>query len=451
MLDLLAQLGISHEWQLMTLAAAAGFLIAYFAIARPFQSRNRRLNAALNNMSQGLCMFDASGRILASNKPYLDMYSLSPEVVKPGCTLHELIAHRKASGHFSGDVDEYCRKILNRIGEGKVFSFNVNATDGRLIRTVNRPMPAGGWVATHDDISEQQQLEKQRDEMAAQQTRRAMVDAAISSFREQMDKLLKTVGNSALSMKSTATSLSSSSDQTLQRAEGAVKASSGASANVETAASAADELSRSISEIGRQLEQTNKVVRLTVDEAQATDEQIAKLAAAAQKIGDVIKLIRDIAAQTNLLALNATIEAARAGEAGKGFAVVASEVKSLAVQTAQATEDITGQISGVQASTTSAVEAIRRIAERMREINGYTSAVAASVEQQSAATSQISLNASNAAQESNVVGTVLGEVTGAATETRVSARTMLEASQAVEAVVADLRQEVETFLAKVAA
>jgi methyl-accepting chemotaxis protein len=426
-------------------------LIAYAAIARPLQSRIRLLASALNNMSQGLCMFDASGRIVASNQPYLEMYSLSPEVVKPGCTLRELIEHRKGAGHFSGDVDEYCRKIMDRVGQGKIFSFNVNATDGRLIRTVNRPMPGGGWVATHDDISEQQQLEKQRDEMAAQEKRRAMIDAAISTFREQMDKLLKTVGNSAQSMKSTATSLSSSSDQTSQRAESAVKASSEASTNVETAAGAADEMSSSISEIGRQLEQTNKVVRLTVNEAEATDEQIAKLAAAAQKIGDVVKLIRDIAAQTNLLALNATIEAARAGEAGRGFAVVASEVKSLAVQTAKATEDITEQISGVQASTASAVEAIRRIAERMREINGYTSTVAASVEQQSAATGQISLNVTNAARESNVVNSVLGEVAGAASETRISAQTMLEASQTVEAVVSDLRNEVQTFLSKVAA
>src|SRR5262249_60222835 len=116
------------------------------------------------------------------------------------------------------------------------------------------------------------------------------------------------------------------------------------------------------------------------------------LATAAQKTGDVVKLIRDIAGQTNLLALNATIEAARAGESGRGFAVVASEVKTLAVQTAKATEDITGQILAVQSSTGGAVEAIRRIAERMQEINRYTSAVAASIEQQSAATGEISLN-----------------------------------------------------------
>ncbi len=140
---------------------------------------------------------------------------------------------------------------------------------------------------------------------------------------------------------------------------------------------------------------------MAVSEAQATDGEIEALAAAAQKIGDVVKLIRDIAGQTNLLALNATIEAARAGEAGRGFAVVASEVKTLAVQTANATEDIAGQILAVQSSTTGAVEAIRRIAERMQEINGYTSSVAASVEQQSAATGQISCNVASAARRNH--------------------------------------------------
>ena len=153
-------------------------------------------------------------------------------------------------------------------------------------------------------------------------------------------------------MRSTATTLFSNSGQTSNSADGAVSASNEASTNVETAAVAADELSGSISEIGRQLAKTTEIVRSAVAEAQGTNHQITALAQAAQKIGDVIKLIRAIAGQTNLLALNATIEAARAGEAGKGFAVVASEVKSLAVQTAKATEDISRLIMSVQEATT---------------------------------------------------------------------------------------------------
>ena len=205
-----------------------------------------------------------------------------------------------------------------------------------------------------------------------------------------------------------------------------------------------------IAEISRQLDRTTEVVRASVNEAETTNDQIAGLAEAAQKIGDVVKLIRDIAGQTNLLALNATIEAARAGEAGRGFAVVASEVKSLAVQTAKATDEIASQILAVQASTTGAVEAIRSIAGRMREISTYTSAVAVSVEQQNAATGEISQNVAGAAEGTGMVVSVLGEVAGAATATRTSAETVLSASQSVESAVAKLRDEVETFLGKVA-
>jgi methyl-accepting chemotaxis protein len=151
-----------------------------------------------------------------------------------------------------------------------------------------------------------------------------------------------------------------------------------------------------------------------------------------------------------LLALNATIEAARAGEAGKGFAVVASEVKSLAVQTAKATEDIASHILAVQESTSGAVEAIRQIAARMQEINGNTSAVAVSVEQQNLATGEISRSVTSAAEGTNHVVSVLGEVAGAATQTRSSAEIVRDASEAVERAVADLRLEVGDFLGKVA-
>jgi methyl-accepting chemotaxis protein len=285
---------------------------------------------------------------------------------------------------------------------------------------------------------------------AARESRRVTVDAAISSFRERIDVLLKMVGNTAQAMKSASTVLSTSSDETSRHAESAVSASGDASTNVKTAMTAPDELVSAIAEINRQVDQTNEVVRLAVSEAQSTNDQMAAQTQAAQKIGDVVKLIQGIAGQTNLLALNATIEAARAGEAGKGFAVVASEVKSLAVQTAKATEEIASQIQAVQTSTKGSVDAIHRITARMHEINRNTSAVAGSVEQQNAATSQISLNVATAAQGSDVVATALGKVTDAAIQTRASAQTVLEASQAVNSTVARLHAEVDDFLGKVA-
>ena len=193
-----------------------------------------------------------------------------------------------------------------------------------------------------------------------------MIDAQAASFRARVETVLKTVSGSAMAMKEAARTLLATSDHSLERTEGAVHDSNAASLNVETAATAASELSASIQEISRRLLRANEIVHGATEDATATNEDIAALAHAAQRIGDVVRLIQDIAGQTNLLALNATIEAARAGEAGRGFAVVASEVKSLAVQTAKATGEITREILSVQSGTNDAVLAIRTITERMR-------------------------------------------------------------------------------------
>jgi methyl-accepting chemotaxis protein len=436
-----------------TLLAALIGLAAPLAILlmhRRLRGAHLRLANAVDNMSQGLCMFDAQGRIVLVNRRYIAMYSLSPDIVRPGCTLQALIQHRKDTGLFSGDVDSYCRAILKAVAAKESMQVYVPASDGRIVLAKNEPLPNGGWVATHEDVTEQRQAAQERAAIDEQGQRRSAIDAAIAVFRAQVEKLLAGVSDSATAMRATAGALFGSSEQTSQRAESAVQAFNEASTNVEIAAVAADELSRSIAEISRQLSHTSDIVALATGEARATDGEIAGLAAGAQKIGDVIKLIRDIAGQTNLLALNATIEAARAGEAGRGFAVVASEVKSLAVQTAKATEEIASHILGVQKSTAGAVEAIRQIAARMLEINQHTGAVAAAVEQQNAATGEISHNVAGAAQGTGQVVAVLGEVAGAATETRTSAQVVRDASQAVEAAVENLRVEVEDFLAKVA-
>jgi methyl-accepting chemotaxis protein len=434
----------------VALAIVSAVALIALLVCRHFHRRDWLLTRVINNLSQGLCMFDAQTRIVLLNERYLTMYNLSPKVVKPGCTLRQLIEHRKATGLFSGDIESYCHDIIQSVASGKDSGRFVKAADGRIVHALNHPMQVGGWVSTHEDVTERQNAEAERAAIRDQEQRRGVIEAAISTFRPQMESLLNSVSESAAAMHSTATTLFGSSQQTSQRADGAVQAFHEASTNVATAAVAAEELSNSISEISRQLVHTTDVVRLATSEAQATDSEIAGLAAGAQKIGDVVKLIRDIAEQTNLLALNATIEAARAGEAGKGFAVVASEVKSLAVQTAKATEDIADHILGVQNSTSSAVEAIRRIAKRMQEINQYTSAVAASVEEQNASTGEISHNVARAADGTSHVVAVLGEVAGATTETRSSAEIVLGASETVETAVSNLRSKVEGFLAKVA-
>jgi len=421
-----------------------------FMLTRHQSREIAQLRTAIDSMAQGLCMFDADERLVVCNTQYYQMYKLSSADVKPGATLSQVLAKRVEKGTFARDPEQYRKEFVARVRTGQTTVHEVKSTGGRLLLVMNHPMPGGGWIGTHEDITERRQAELRQSALQQQEERRAVIEEAISAFRARAEDLLKTVAGRALEMRTTAAGLFDASGRTTQRAESAVQTSNKASTNIESAESATDELSGSIAEIGQQVGQAAEVVRLAVGQAQETNQVIDALARIAQKIGDVVNLIRNIAGQTNLLALNATIEAARAGEAGRGFAVVASEVKSLAVQTEKATGEISSQIMEVQNATGKAVEAIGEITSRMREIDAYTAAVAASVEQQNAAAGEISQNVTGAATGAKLVVTVLREVAEATTESQHSAQTVLSASESVEDAAVQLQNEVESFLSKVA-
>ena len=216
-------------------------------------------------------------------------------------------------------------------------------------------------------------------------------------------------------------------------------------------AAASTEMTSSIEEIGQQVIRTNDLVMTASDEAKETDRKVAGLASAAEKIGEVVSLIKAISEQTNMLALNATIEAARAGEAGRGFAVVAAEVKDLASQTGKATEDITSRVQTIQESTGDSVEAIRSIAAKMGEISQYTTAISAAVQEQNASTNEISLNIQQAAEGTKEIVQNISEVASSTEETKSSADEVQAASATVAAVATDMRNIIDDFLKKVAA
>lgn len=288
-------------------------------------------------------------------------------------------------------------------------------------------------------------------EQRAREARQSSIDTLIANFRETVSSALEVVASNTTEMSATANTLTAIANDTSGQANDAANASQSASENVQAVAAAAEELAASIEEISRQVAKTNTIVNEANEATTATNEKVANLARAAQKIGDVISLIQDIAEQTNLLALNTSIEAARAGEAGKGFAVVASEVKSLANQTATATEEISAQIADIQDSTTDAVAAIEQIAKTMAEVNSYTASIASAVEEQGAATAEISQSVAQAASGTEQVVGSMGVVTNSVSETNESAGQVLAASEDVSKQAHTLKSTVDKFLSDVAA
>jgi methyl-accepting chemotaxis protein len=308
-------------------------------------------------------------------------------------------------------------------------------------------------VTNRQEQEQKAEAQRQREgqEIADRDARQAVIDNLTNKFGETVEDTLGDVSVQSTKMETSASSMNEIARQTLSESVNVAGAADQATSSVQTVASAAQELSASISEISRQVSYSAEISGKAVDAAEGTNLTIRELSTAADRVGEVVSLINDIAEQTNLLALNATIEAARAGDAGKGFAVVASEVKNLASQTAKATEDIGSQIGAIQGTTESAVKAIEGISATIREMNEISSSIAAAVEEQGAATSEISRNVQEAAHGTENVSSSIMTVRSGSEQTGDASSDVLDASRQLSERFQGLRSEVETFLTNIKA
>ena len=299
------------------------------------------------------------------------------------------------------------------------------------------------------------ETERLRGEQEAEQQRQIArgqkIAASVKRFETIIAQVVGTVSSSATDLKSTAGAMAATSEETTRQSTTVAAASEQATQNVQTVAAATEELTTSIQEITQQAVQASTVIQEGVRQTSQSNEQVQGLAHAAEKIGDVVRIISAIAGQTNLLALNATIEAARAGEAGKGFAVVASEVKALATQTAKATEEIASQVQAIQEATQVAAQSIHSFTSTINKVDETTNAIASAVEEQSAATQEISRSVLQAAQGTQEVSSNIASVSVAAQHTGEAAAQVFTSAAKLEENSDVLKAQVEGFLREVRA
>jgi methyl-accepting chemotaxis protein len=279
--------------------------------------------------------------------------------------------------------------------------------------------------------------------------RRTEMSRVARDFETTIGQIVKFVSSASSDIEAAASTLSKSAEATQGLSTTVASASEKSAVNVDSAAAASEEMASSVSEIGRQVMEAQKITRAAVDQAAQTNQRVSTLSQAAGRIGEVVKMITAIAEQTNLLALNATIEAARAGEAGRGFAVVASEVKALSAQTAKATDEISGQIAQMQAATEDSVADIRQIGSTIARISEISAAIAAAVEEQGASTQEIARNVLEAASGARQVAGSIAQVTHGAVDTGAKAQQVHGSAGALLNESRRLSEEVDRFIATI--
>jgi methyl-accepting chemotaxis protein len=339
-------------------------------------------------------------------------------------------------------------KVMHRIADGVL-----DCTVPFIRRTDQIGHMARAVEVFRTGMTESERLRTEREEakLRAAKEQKTALHRMADNFESNVGQLVGMLASSSTELEATAQSMTGAADQSNRQAATVASAAEEASTGLQTVAAAAEQLTASIGEITRQVAQSSKISGKAVEDTRRTDAIVHALAEGAEKIGAVVGLITNIASQTNLLALNATIEAARAGDAGKGFAVVASEVKSLANQTARATEEIDAQITQIQAATKEAVEAIQSISGTIEEVSVIATAIASAVEEQGAATSEIARNVQQTTEAAQEVSVGINGVSHAASETGAAAGLVLTAASDLSKQAEQLSSEVGTFLTSVRA
>jgi methyl-accepting chemotaxis protein len=445
---------------IVELTEAKGFLAAYrdgleklVASARAVEDLVTRMSGSAGEIMQGASAMKAD---LVSDQQRLETESdvmigwaerLIIMLVAVGTLLGALLAVVLGRG-ISRPMTVMCKAmrelaagnfdvVLPGLGRGDELGEMAGAVEEFKMQAIAK---AGRDAAAH---------EVQNQEAAA--ARRAELIRFADSFEAAVGSIVSNVSASASHLEQAAGILTRTAETTEGLSSQVAGASDEASGNIQSVASATEELSVSIDEIGRQANESSRIAEAAVGQAQETDGRIGKLSRAAQEIGEVVKLITAIAEQTNLLALNATIEAARAGEAGRGFAVVAAEVKSLASQTAKATDEISSHISGMQQATQESVASIKQIGETIAQISTIAGSIAGAVEQQGGATQEIARNVQNVAQGTRAAAANIVEVNRGATETGAASEEVLKSAKALSTESTRLRNELDRFMSNIRA
>jgi methyl-accepting chemotaxis protein len=358
--------------------------------------------------------------------------------------------HKLASGDMSATVSFTGRKDEIGALANTMQVFKDNMIEADRLRNEQKATDArtAAEKAASEEAARTERIEQRK---RSDEERKVAMNRLADEFEAAVGQIIETVSSASTELEAAAGTLTKTADVTQQLSGMVASASEEASANVQSAASATEEMTSSIGEISRQVQASSKIAGEAVRQAERTDARINELSKASGRIGDVIKLITAIAEQTNLLALNATIEAARAGESGRGFAVVAQEVKALAAQTAKATDEIGTQIAGMQTATRESVVAIKEIGGTIGQISEIAATIAAAVEEQGAATQEISRNITHAAGGTTQVANNITDVNRGAGETGAASSQVLSSAKALSRESLRLKQEVEKFLGTVRA